>query len=123
MAADRGSVGMSIASVNWMLNQLASTKLKLVRLYDDSGVEIVSHSGARQDQDATWLPADGGHISLEASLRFEIPAGVTVARIAFMDDVGFIVWESKDIPVSERETYANNGLFDVTEAHATISIL
>lgn len=105
---------MYVTAINWMLNRLAVEKLRLVRLLDDSGEEILSHSGQRQEQQTAWVPANAGQISLATSLRFEIPAGTTVAGICFLDSSELANWALKTIPIAGRESYGNNGLLDVT---------
>ncbi len=114
-------MGLEITSVNWMLDQLA-TKLALIRLYDASDIEILDHEGESQDQPALWSPAADGALVLASGVRFEIPAGTTPAKIAFLDAVAFGEWASHTIAPEQRESYANNGLFDVTAANATITI-
>jgi hypothetical protein len=114
---------MDITAINWMLDQLGAEKLKLVRLLDDAGIEIQSHAGQRQDQPATWVPAAAGQKALATTLRFEIPAGTTVASICFLDSSEYLIWALKTIPVEDRRSYANNGLFDVTGVILKLAIV
>jgi hypothetical protein len=114
---------MDIIALNWMLDQLGTDKLRLVRLLDDLGIEILSHSGQTQDQVAVWAPASDGQKALAAAIRFEIPAGTTVKSICFLDSAEYLTWATKTIPAEERKTYANNGLFDVTGVIMNLAIV
>jgi hypothetical protein len=105
---------MYVTAINWMLDRLVVVKLRLVRILDDFGAEILNHAGQRQDQIAVWAPANMAQISLATALRFEIPAGTTVATICFLDSSELATWALKTIPIAGRESYGSNGLLDVT---------
>ena len=105
-----------VAGKNPMLTHL-STLATHIALLNGSGVEISGGDYVRQS--VTWGTASNGSISITNQPVFDVPAGSTVAQIAFYSaSTGGTKYSESSVT---SETYAGDGTYTVTSASINLN--
>lgn len=97
------------AGKNVGVTAIAAEVTKL-RIMDADSLEITNWDSESQDQAVTWGTAASGEIEPNETPEFQVKAGDVVASVRYLGADNTVYGEDV-IPVEERESFTNNGIF------------